>query len=96
MSCVGTEEQLPEVSVNVKLAEPAEIPVTTPLLLMVATETLLLLHVPPVEGKNVVVVPIQISGSPDKNTFGLPFTVNGEVGFDTHPEDCVNIKVTIP
>ena len=63
---------------------------------MVATEGLLLVQVPPAEGKNVVVVPIQISGSPDKNTFGLPFTVNGYVGLDTHPEDCVNIKVTIP
>ena len=87
MSCVGTEAQLPEVSVNVKLAEPAEIPVTTPLLLMVATETLLLAHVPPDEGKNVVVVPIQISGSPVRNTFGLPLTVNGAVGLDTQPDD---------
>lgn len=53
-----------ELSVNVKVAEPLESPVTVPLLLTLATNGLLLTHVPPVFGSNNVVVPTQIAVFP--------------------------------
>lgn len=44
---------------------PADIPVTTPVELTVATEGLLLLHVPPaVVSESVIVVPTQVEEAP--------------------------------
>jgi hypothetical protein len=51
-SVVGSLEQLVVVLVNVKLADPVLTPVTKPLLVTVATATLELVQVPPVEGKS--------------------------------------------
>lgn len=63
------------VSVNVKVAEPGPAAVTTPLLVTVATEVLLLLHVPPLAGLNVVVSPTQRALLPVMDTDGGLFTV---------------------
>ncbi len=58
---------------------------TTPELLMVATAELLLVHVPPVDGDNVVVVPIQMVDEPTIFTTGLPMTVKDADGLEIHP-----------
>ena len=47
------------VSVKIKVALPAATPVTTPELVTVAIELLLLVHVPPIVGDNVIVLPTQ-------------------------------------
>lgn len=52
---VGAEEQPVMELVNVKVAVPAETPVTTPALVTVATALLLLAQVPPLVGDKVVV-----------------------------------------
>ena len=63
-----------EVSVNLMVTVLAETPVTNPAEVTVATPGVRLIHVPPVEGDNVVVDPIHIVL--DKaNTVGLGFTV---------------------
>ena len=85
-----------EVSVNVKVAVPEVSPVTKPLLVILATDGLLLVHVPPIEGKNCVVEPIQTALSPIRLIIGFEFTVTGAVGRDTQPEEWVNVKVAIP
>lgn len=54
-------EQPVAVSVNSKLVDPFDTPVTTPLLVTVAIEGLLLIHVPPVEGVRVTVFPMHTS-----------------------------------
>lgn len=62
--------------VNVKLAVPCVTPVTKPAFVTVATAGLLLVHVPPVVGDKVVVVPIQILLPPVILTAGSALTVN--------------------
>jgi hypothetical protein len=62
------------VDVNLKVAVPFEIPVTTPSLETVAMASLLLTHVPPMVGDKVTVEPIQIV-PPPPDTEGLGFTV---------------------
>ncbi|GAB1451513.1 hypothetical protein MASR2M47_15690 [Draconibacterium sp.] len=52
-------------SVKVKVAVPAVTPVITPALVMVATEGLLLTHVPAEFGSQLMVCPIQTSVGPD-------------------------------
>ena len=61
--------------VNVKVAVPAPIAVTTPELLMVATAVLLDVHVPPLEGDKEVVDPTQTGFDPVTVTTGLGLTV---------------------
>ena len=56
--------------VKIKVADPAEIPVTTPALETVATALLLLAQVPPVVGDSVVVAPIHIEFEPVMLTAG--------------------------
>lgn len=82
--------------VKTKVALPAFTPVTRPALLTVAIATLLLVHVPPLVGLNVVVAPAQIVEFPVIETGGLGFTVMALVGFDAQPLDFVNIKVVAP
>lgn len=84
----------PLASVNVKVTEPGAAPVTTPAFVTVAIELLLLVHVPPVVGDNVMLLPTHtVAGA---LTTGLGFTVTEEVVL-THPVDvCVNVKVTSP
>ena len=60
-----------EVWVNLKVAVPPPTPVTTPALFTVATEGLLLTHVPPEVGFRVVVVPSQIVVAPEIETVGF-------------------------
>lgn len=60
-----------EVWVKLKVAVPPPTPVTTPALFTVATEGLLLTHVPPVVGLRVVVVPAQIVVAPEIETVGF-------------------------
>ena len=64
-----------EVSVKVKVAVPAETPVTTPASVTVATAGLLLTHVPPLVGDKVVVPFTQIKTAPVMLTVGFAFTV---------------------
>ena len=68
----------PVVLVKVKVAEPAETPVITPALLMVATLVLELFHVPPVVGLAVIVAATQ--------TFVSEVLT---VGFVQHSESCM-------
>ncbi len=94
MGGVGLEIQ-PAVLVNVKVAVPALTPVTTPALVTVATAGLLLTHVPPVEGDNVVVPPTQIVPGPGIETMGPETTVNDLV-LVQFVAVSVNVSVTIP
>ena len=61
--------------VKVKVADPAATPVTTPAEVTVATDGLLLTHVPPVVGDKVVVDPMQIELLPVMLTVGKALTV---------------------
>lgn len=80
-----------------KVTVPAETPVTTPLLVTVATAGLLLVQVPPVVGDNVVVLPIQMLLEPVTLTTGIACMVTAPVGNDIHPVvPCVKVKVAEP
>ena len=92
----GNEVQPVVVSVNVKVEVPADIPDIKPALVIVATEGVLLIHVPPVAGATVVVKPTQIVFGPEKLTVGLLLTVTGAVGSDAQPPVAVKIKVAVP
>ncbi len=76
-----------------KLTVPAATGVTTPAFVTVATDVLLLIHVPAVVGVKEPVLPIQIVGG--AVTVGNVFTVEAEVAL--HPVDvCVKVKLTLP
>lgn len=80
-----------------KVAVPADIPVTTPALVTVAIDGLLLVHVPPDTGNNVVVFPKHIDELPLMMTVGLAITVTFAVGSDKHPVALeVNLKNATP
>ena len=80
--------------VKVKVAVPAPTPVTTPAFVTVATAVLLLVHVPPVVGLNVVVEPSHIVFEPVMLTPGFAFTVNGVVANELQPV-LVNVYVNV-
>lgn len=83
--------------VKIKVALPAETPVTTPALVTVATAGLLLIQVPPVVGDNVVVPPIQTLLGPVMLTAGVGLTVSGEVGTDIQPVvPSVKVNAAVP
>jgi len=67
--------QLVVAEVKVNVAVPAATPVTTPAEVTVATDGLLLTHVPPVVGDRVVVAPTQIGLLPVMLTVGNGLTV---------------------
>ncbi len=73
-------EAQPPVFVKINVALPAAIPLTIPSLLTVATDELLLLHVPPVVGDKVVLLFIQIEFVPVILTGVLVPTVTTGVG----------------
>lgn len=75
MTTEALEVQPVFVSVNVKVAVPADTPVIRPALVIVATNGLLLTHVPPKDGKIDVLPPIQIEDGPFNVIGGLPFTL---------------------
>ena len=80
---------------NVNVALPAPTPVTTPAFVTVAIEVLLLVHVPPVVGDNVMVEPahIEVAGAV---TTGRELTVTAEVVELQPVVLLVNVKVTDP
>ena len=82
---VGAEVHPLPLSVKVKVAEPAETPVTTPALVTVATAGALLVQVPPVVGDKAVVLPTQMPLAPVMLTTGKALTVTGEVGAEAQP-----------
>lgn len=83
--------------VNVKVAVPAATAVTTPPLVTVATDGLLLAQVPPLAGDNVVVEPIQMLLAPEIPTVGKAFTVTAGVGAEAQPVAVlVNVNVAEP
>lgn len=83
------------VSVNVKVAVPAEIPLTNPVLSMVATAGELLTHVPPVPGLAFIIAPTQ-SVADGTLTVGIALTVTVEVDA-LHPVDVtVKVKMAVP
>ena len=76
---------------------PADTPVTTPVLVTVATEGALLTHDPPVEGDNVVVLPAQILRAPVILATGIGLTVTVGVAADIQPlELLVKVKLAVP
>ena len=81
----GLEIQPVVLFVKVKVTVPAFTPTTYPALETVAIELLLLSHVPPVEGDNVVVEPTQIEEAPVIEAVGLVFTRTELDGFELHP-----------
>ena len=93
----GLETHPDEVSVKIKVAVPELIPVTTPLLLIVATLGFVLAHVPPVDGESAVLPPIQIEFRPFIVTTGFAYTAIGAVLADMQPvEMFVNLNVACP
>jgi len=86
----------PPVFVKVKVADPTDSPVTLPSLLTVAILVLLLDHVPPVVGDNVVVPLMQIEFAPVIFTDGAPVTVTAEVGNEAQLPALVKVKVAAP
>ena len=57
--------------INLKLAVPAPTPVTTPLLPTGATNSLVVVQMPPTVGDNCVVLPTQITDGQTRATNGL-------------------------
>jgi hypothetical protein len=78
--------------VNVTL--PAATPVTTPALVTVALVLSLLVHVPPVVGDKVMVLPTHTEDEGALTT-GSAFTVTADVVLE-QPLASVNVKVTLP
>lgn len=93
----GSETQLVDPCVNVNVAEPEVTPVTIPSLVTVAIEGWELTQVPPVDGLNVVVVPLQIAVPPVTLATGSALTVIKPVEFETQlVEFRVKINVAVP
>ena len=80
--------------VKVKVTEPADTPVMTPALVTVATDELLLVHVPPKVGDNVAVLPVQTEAGAE--TIGFAFMVTEEVVLLQPVVPSVNVNVTVP
>lgn len=94
---VAIELQEVRLSVNVNVAVPGLRPVTIPVLVTEAIEGLLLVHVPPDVGLNVVVAPTQIVVFPETFIVGLGKIVIAEDVSDLHPVDeLVNINLAVP
>ena len=94
---VGNELHPVAEEVNVKLTSPGPEALITPLLLMVAVDTLLEVHVPASEAEAWLISPTHNTVSPVMLTTGLPLTVKvGEIS-EVHPVDVrVNWKVVVP
>ena len=81
---VASDAQLPISFVKVNVAVPAPTPVTTPLLVTVATNGSLLVQLPPILGLNDVVSDSQIISDPTILTVGLPIIVTGKLASELH------------
>ena len=86
---LGSDVQPVAESVNKKRTTPGELPVARPLLSIVATQGSSLVHVPPVEGKRLVVSPTHIFGAPEM-ILGDGFIIVPRVF--VHPV-CVSVNV---
>jgi hypothetical protein len=82
--------------VNTNVAVPAAKPVTIPAFVIVATDVLLDVHVPPFDGLIVVEDPTQIADDPAIDILGLPFTVIRSVPSDWQPMEEVNTNEVTP
>jgi hypothetical protein len=83
-------------AVKVKVTRPAETLVTIPPLVTVATDGLLLIHVPPVAGDTAAVLPTQIEVLPIIATTGNAVTLREGLVW-LHPVAvCVNVNETVP
>jgi hypothetical protein len=90
-------EVQPAILVKVKVTLPKPTPVTTPAFVTVAIPVLLLVHVPPVVGDNVVLAPTQIVLGPVIFTIGFGLTVITLLGNEIQPVVAfVNLNVTEP
>ena len=98
MAMVLSELHPVAVSSNTNDTEPTPVPVTTPLLVMVAIAGLLLVQIPPEVGIKLVVPLIQISLSPLRAVMGLLFTmIEIEPFEDGQPVlALVKLKLVIP
>ena len=96
ITCDESDVHPVEVCIKINLAVPADIPVTTPLFVIVATPGLELIQLPPDAGKKFVTAPIQIEPLPESTMVGLPLIVTGADGLETQPEDCVKVNVATP
>ena len=97
IEAVGSDAQSVALLVNIKDADPAEIALTTPALVTVAIELLLLAQVPPEVGDNVVVDPTHKDVEPVMDIEGFEFTVMFEEGSDEQDElSSVNVKLAVP
>jgi hypothetical protein len=96
---IGAEglDAQPLAFVNVNVALPAPTAVTTPLLFTIATDVLLDVQVPPVDGDKVLVSPTQMISSPVMDTEGLLLTVNAaDVTGRQLAELLTKVNVTVP
>jgi hypothetical protein len=94
---LGLETHPVLVCVNVNVAVPAPTLETKPALVTVATAELLLAHVPPELGLNVVVAPAHRVDAPLILTVGFALTVTVEETSEAHPVlVCVNVNVAVP
>jgi hypothetical protein len=89
-------EQPVEVLVNVKVTLPAETPVTTPALVTVAIELLLLVHVPPVLGVTLAVLPTHtVVAPPNVGAPGTVLIVTFALATEIHAFVLVTVKVYV-
>src|SRR5205814_9571118 len=82
-----------DVCVNVNVTEPADTPVVTPALVTVAIAVLLLVHVPPLVGDKVAVLPTHTEAG--AVTVGFVLTVTDEVVDLQSVVEGVNVNVTV-
>src|SRR4051812_26935786 len=85
----------PAVFVKVNVTLPAATPVTTPPLFTEATPELLLTHVPPLDGLNVIVEPT-LKEDDGALTVGNALIVTADVVLLQVVDVLVNVKVTLP
>ena len=90
---VGFELQPVAEDVKVKLTEPAEIAVTSPVFVTVAFDPSELAHVPPVVGESCVVVPTQTELEPVIDTVGFALTLIVELAVPVQPRLFVTVTV---
>jgi hypothetical protein len=92
---LGNEVHPVDNSVYINRAVPVDTPVTIPELFTTATDGLVLDHIPPVAGDNVVVAPGQMEDEPVIMAF-FPWTVNVLLATAVQPAAFVTVTVYVP